>query len=120
MVVSSCIDAWLIGSADTPGVVVLPEGVGTDMSAVITFLPFEVAIDKVFPGIVVLALVLGTYVASKPRSYRAPMPILTLLLYVWAVIVMVMILITKTDRHIRKDDWMDILIAFILFPFFCC
>ena len=48
----------LIGSTHAPSAVVLPEGIRADMPTGGTFVPFEIAIDEVFPRIVVLGLML--------------------------------------------------------------
>ena len=58
VMVASANDTRLIGSTHAPSAVVLPEGIRADMPTGGTFVPFEIAIDKVFPGIVVLSLML--------------------------------------------------------------
>ena len=58
VMVASANDTRLIGSTHAPSTVVLPEGIRADMTARRTFVPFEITIDKVFPRIVVLGLML--------------------------------------------------------------
>jgi hypothetical protein len=56
VVVTSTHYTWLVGCTYTPSIVVSPKGFRTDMTTRLAFIPFEIAIDKVFPGIVVLSL----------------------------------------------------------------
>ena len=58
VMVASTNDTRLIGSTYAPSAVVLPEGIRADMPTGGTFVPFEIAIDEVFPRIVVLGLML--------------------------------------------------------------
>jgi hypothetical protein len=57
IIVASTYHTGLVGYTYAPGIVVLPERFGTDMTTRLAFVPFEIAIDKVLPSIVVLSLV---------------------------------------------------------------
>ena len=58
VMVASTYHTRFIGSTHAPSAVVLPEGIRADMPTGGTFVPFEIAINKVFPRIVVLGLML--------------------------------------------------------------
>ena len=58
MMVTSAYHTGLIGSTYTPSTVVLPEGFRADMTTRRTFIPFEITIDKILPGIMILGLML--------------------------------------------------------------
>jgi hypothetical protein len=58
VMVTSTYHTGLIGSTYAPSTVVFPEGIRADMPTGGTFVPFEIAIDEVFPRIVVLGLML--------------------------------------------------------------
>ena len=48
----------LVGYADSPSVVIMPERFWAYMATRLAFVPFQIAVDKVFPGIMILGLML--------------------------------------------------------------
>ena len=58
MMVTPTYHTGLVGGTYAPSAVVLPEGLRADMATGRTLFPFEIAIDKILPGIVVLGLML--------------------------------------------------------------
>ena len=61
VMVASTIHAWLVGYTKAVGAVVLPKTIRADMTARLALIPFDIAIGKVFPRIVVLRLMLVSH-----------------------------------------------------------
>jgi hypothetical protein len=58
VMVSSTYHTRFVGCTYAPCAVVLPKGFRADVATRRTFIPFEIAIDKILPGIMILGLML--------------------------------------------------------------
>ena len=72
MMVAPTYHTGLVGSTYAPSAVVLPERLRADMATGRTIVPFEIAIDKILPGIVVLGFMLPRKSCIKAILIKKP------------------------------------------------